>query len=58
MLNFDFAAEIPTQKKLIDLMFIATKAGWLYLILVIDLKDVKLIRWAIINGISEQETLL
>lgn len=58
VLNRNFTADRATQKWVSDLTYIHTKEGWLYLTVVIDLFDRKVIGWSFSNGMSAQETIL
>ena len=58
VLNREFTAEKPAQKWVSDLTYIATKEGWLYLTVVIDLYDRKVIGWAFSTGMTAQETVI
>ena len=46
LVNRDFSAEIPGQKMVGDITYIATWEGWLYLATVIDCATRKIVGWA------------
>lgn len=46
MLDRDFAAEAPNQKWAVDVTYIKTAAGWLYLAVVLDLFSRRIVGWA------------
>jgi putative transposase len=58
VLNRDFTADRVSQKWVSDLTYIQTKEGWLYLTVVIDLFDRKVIGWSYSIGMSAQETVI
>lgn len=58
VLNRDFTAQRPAQKWVSDLTYIQTKEGRLYLIVIIDLFDRKVIGWSFSSGMSAQETII
>jgi putative transposase len=58
VLNRDFTADRVAQKWVSDLTYIQTKEGWLYLTVVIDLFDRKVIGWAFSSGMTAQETVI
>ena len=58
MLNRDFTADRIAQKWVSDLTYIHTKEGWLYLTVVIDLFDRKVIGWSFSSGMTAQETVI
>ena len=58
VLNRDFTADRIAQKWVSDLTYIHTKEGWLYLTVVIDLFDRKVIGWSFSNGMTAQETVI
>ena len=53
----DFEASAPDRKWLVDLTFVATDEGWLYLALVLDLFGRKFVGWAMSERIDEDLTL-
>lgn len=58
VLNRDFTADRIAQKWVSDLTYIYTKEGWLYLTVVIDLFDRKVIGWSFSSGMTAQETVI
>jgi len=58
VLNRDFTADRIAQKWVSDLTYIQTKEGWLYLTVVIDLFDRKVIGWSFSSGMTAQETVI
>jgi hypothetical protein len=53
----DFEASAPDRKWLVDMTFVATDEGWLYLALVLDLFGRKFVGWAMSERIDEDLTL-
>ena len=53
----DFEASAPDRKWLVDLTFVATDEGWLYLALVLDLFSRKFVGWAMSERIDEDLAL-
>ena len=53
----DFEASAPDRKWLVDLTFVATDEGWLYLALVLDLFGRKFVGWAMSERIDEDLAL-
>lgn len=49
ILNREFKAEVPNQKYVGDITYIATTQGWLYLATVLDLFSKKVIGWSMGN---------
>lgn len=47
LLNREFTADKPGQKWVSDITYIATLQGWLYLTVILDLADRKVIGWAL-----------
>lgn len=58
VLNRDFTADRVAQKWVSDLTYIHTKEGWIYLTVVIDLFDRKVIGWSFSSGMTAQETVI
>lgn len=56
LLNRDFTAERPGQKWVSDITYIATLQGWLYLTVVLDLADRKVIGWALSDSLKAVDT--
>jgi transposase InsO family protein len=46
LLNQDFQAQAPNEKWLVDVTYIPTAEGWLYLAVVLDLFSRKIVGWA------------
>jgi transposase InsO family protein len=46
LLNQDFRAEGPNQKWVVDITYIATKEGWLYLAVILDLFSRTIVGWS------------
>jgi putative transposase len=55
-LDRDFRAERAGQKWVSDITYIKTDAGWLYLTVVLDLFDRKVIGWALSNDMTAKNT--
>jgi hypothetical protein len=53
----DFEASAPDRKWLVDLTYVATDEGWLYLALVLDLFSRKFVGWAMSERIDEDLAL-
>ena len=49
VLNRDFTAGHPNQKWVVDISYIWTREGWLYLAVVIDLHSRRVIGWSVSN---------
>lgn len=49
LLSRDFSAEKPNQKWVVDISYIWTREGWLYLAVVLDLHSRRVIGWAVSN---------
>jgi transposase InsO family protein len=56
ILNREFRAEKGGQKWVSDITYLRTKAGWVYLTVVLDLFDRKVLGWAMSAGLSARET--
>ena len=56
ILNRDFHAEKPGQKWVSDITYLRTCIGWLYLTVVVDLFDRKVIGWAFSAGLDAAQT--
>lgn len=48
----DFTAEAPNQKWCADITYIATREGWLYLAIIIDLYSRLIVGWALSDNLS------
>lgn len=46
LLDQDFNAEQPNQKWVVDITYIATKEGWLYLVVILDLYSRAIVGWS------------
>lgn len=46
ILNREFTATSPSEKWASDITYIRTKSGWLYLTVIMDLFDRKIVEWA------------
>ena len=57
-LNREFSANRPGQKWMSDITYIPTKQGWLYLTIVMDLYDRKIIGWALSTNMTTDDTVL
>jgi len=49
LLNRDFVADHPNQKWVVDISYVWTSEGWLYLAVVLDLYSRRVIGWAVSN---------
>lgn len=49
LLNRDFAADRPNQKWVVDISYVWTREGWLYLAVVLELYSRRVIGWAVSN---------
>ena len=49
LLNRNFTADQPNQKWVVDISYIWTREGWLYLAVVLDLYSRRVIGWAVSN---------
>ena len=57
-LNRNFKALDPGQKWVSDITYIRTDQGWLYLTIIMDLYDRKIIGWALSNTMTARDTVL
>lgn len=57
-LNRDFSTERPGQKWVSDITYIPTKQGWLYLTIIMDLFDRKIIGWALSTTMTTRDTVV
>ncbi len=55
MLDRDFTAEAPNQKRVTDITYLPTSHSWVYLAVVIELFNGKLVGWPLSDSL---ETLL
>jgi transposase InsO family protein len=58
ILDRDFTATRPAQKWVSDLTYISTKEGWLYLTVMLDLYDRKVIGWAMSDNMTARDTVI
>ena len=58
VLDRKFRATKPGQIWISDITYVRTKNGWLYLTVIIDLYDRKVIGWSMSNGLSAKETII
>ena len=58
ILNRKFAASRPGQVWVSDITYIRTNRGWLYLTVIIDLFDRKVVGWAMSKGMTAEETII
>ncbi len=58
LLNREFTAERPSKKWVSDLTYIRTQGGWLYLTVIMDLFDRKIIGWSMSTGMTAKETVV
>ena len=56
LLNREFTADKPGQKWVSDITYIPTDEGWLFLTIILDLADRKVIGWAMSEGLKAVET--
>jgi len=57
-LNREFSTHSPAKKWVSDLTYISTKEGWLYLTIIMDLFDRKIIGWAMSDNMTTQDTVV
>jgi len=53
----DFKAQAPNRKWLVDMTYVSTAEGWLYVALVLDLYARKLVGWAMSQTMAQELTL-
>jgi transposase InsO family protein len=58
ILNRDFRASLPGEKWVSDITYLRTKEGWLYLTVVVDLYDRKVVGWSMSDGLTAGQTCL
>jgi putative transposase len=58
ILNRNFKVTEPGQVWVSDITYIPTKEGWLYLTIIMDLYDRKIIGWAMSDGMTARETIV
>lgn len=57
VLNRDFVAKAPGRKWVSDITYIPTHQGWMYLTIIMDLYDRKIIGWALSTTMTAQDTV-
>lgn len=57
-LNRDFFASAPSQKWVSDITYVPTMQGWVYLTIVMDLYDRKIIGWSLSTSMTTQATVI
>jgi len=57
-LNRDFSASAPSQKWVSDITYVPTTQGWVYLTIVMDLYDRKIIGWSLSTSMTTQATVI
>ncbi|GHT92519.1 transposase [Spirochaetia bacterium] len=58
ILNRDFHASVPGEKWVSDITYLRTVQGWLYLTIVLDLFDRKIIGWAFSEDMTAEHTTI
>jgi len=58
VLDQEFQATRPGEIWVSDITYVRTKNGWLYLTVIIDLYDRKVIGWSMSTGLSAEETII
>ena len=58
ILNREFFAEKPGQKWVSDITYLRTENGWVYLTVIIDLFDRKVIGWALSSDMEAESTTI
>jgi len=58
LLNRKFRATRPGEVWVSDITYVRTKKGWMYLTVIIDLYDRKVIGWSMSEGLSTAETII
>ena len=58
ILNREFTATRPGQVWASDITYIKTNRGWLYLTVIIDLFDRKVVGWSMSKGMTAEETII
>jgi transposase InsO family protein len=57
-LNRDFTASAPSQKWVSDITYVPTMQGWVYLTIIMDLYDRKIIGWSLSTSMTAQTTVI
>ncbi len=58
LLNQEFTASRPGEIWVSDITYVRTRSGWLYLTVIIDLYDRKVVGWSMSKGLSAMETII
>jgi transposase InsO family protein len=58
LLDQEFHATRPGEIWVSDITYVRTRQGWLYLTVIIDLYDRKVIGWSMSKGLSAEETII
>ena len=58
LLDQEFYASSPGEVWVSDITYVRTNSGWLYLTIIIDLFDRKVIGWSMSRGLSAEETII
>lgn len=58
VLNRSFHAVLPAQKWVSDITYIPTQQGWMYLTIIMDLYDRKIIGWSLSTTMATYDTVL
>ncbi len=58
LLNRDFHADEEGQKWVSDITYIPTRQGWMYLTIIMDLYDRKIVGWSLSTSMTTQSTVL
>jgi len=58
LLDQEFTATRPGEVWVSDITYVRTRNGWLYLTVIIDLYDRKVIGWSMSKGLSAEETIM
>ena len=58
ILNRDFTVDRPGKVWVSDITYIATGQGWLYLTIILDLADRKVIGWSLSNTLKARNTVI
>lgn len=56
ILNREFIVKMPSKAWILDIIYIQTKEGFVYLTTIMDLYDRKIIGWSLSDGMSTNET--
>jgi len=57
-LNREFTTDAPSKAWVSDITYIATNQGWLYLTIIMDLFDRKIIGWSMSNNMTAVDTIV